>query len=220
MNTILFSKKKIKCPVQYESVPLDKRIEDLTFVVFDTETTGFRVGAEDRLLEIGAVKVEGYQVKENLTFQTFSNPHRLISQEIMSLTGIGSKDVELAPDAREAIHDFFTYMEENKVDGVVGHYVSFDELVLKSELKRAGLQLHMPPCFETLNLIGYLSPSYDMRDLERYAQLFGTRLYPRHRALNDALMTAYLFVELLELLRDRQVDTWGELIHVSRGSER
>ncbi len=169
------------------------------------------------MLEIGAVKVEGYEVKENITFQTFSNPHRLISQEINQLTGIQSKDVEKAPVASDAIRDFFNFLEGNNVNSLVGHYVSFDELVLKSELKRAGYHLQMSPSIDTLNLIGFLSPSYDMRDLERYAQVFGTRVYPRHRALNDALMTAYLFVELLELLRDRKVETWGELVQVSRG---
>ncbi|MGM0853867.1 MAG: 3'-5' exonuclease [Bacillota bacterium] len=219
MKIFIFSKKKIECPLHYDSVPLNRKIEDLTFVVFDTETTGFRVGAEDRLLEIGAVKVKGYEVKENITFQTFSNPHRLISQEIIQLTGIQSKDVEQAPEARDVIHDFFAFLEGNTVNSLVGHYVIFDELVLKSELIRAGLHLQVAPSLDTLNLIGYLSPSNDMRDLERYAQLFGTRLYPRHRALNDALMTAYLFVELLELLRDRKVETWGELIRVSRGRE-
>lgn len=212
----IFSKKRIKCPLHYDSVPLNRKVEELTFVVFDTETTGFRVGAEDRMLEIGAVKVSGYEVKENITFQTFSNPHRLISQEIIQLTGIQSKDVELAPEAMDAIQDFFTYIEGNTVNCTVGHYVSFDELVLKNELKREGFQLQMAPSLDTLDLIGFLSPSYDMRDLERYAQLFGTRLYPRHRALNDALMTAYLFVELLELLRDREVKTWGDLIQISR----
>jgi DNA polymerase III subunit epsilon len=205
------------CPLEYDSIPMNQKIEDINFVVFDTETTGFRVNAGDRLLEIGAVKVEGYNVKDQVTFQTFSNPNRLISQEISDLTGIQSKDVEEAPPAEDAIRGFFDFLRENKADCLAGHYVSFDELVLKSELKRIGSNLQMAPSIDTLNLIGYLAPSYDMRDLERYAQLFGTRMYPRHRAVNDALTTAYLFVELLELLRDRKVDTWGELLRVSRG---
>ena len=189
----------------------------MNFVVFDTETTGFRVGAEDRLLEIGAVKVEGYNVNENVQFQTFSKPNRLISQEIINLTGISAKDVENSPEAIEAIQDFFSFLSENHVNCLVGHYVSFDELVLKSEIKRGGLTLIMPPSIDTLNLIGYLSPSYDMRDLERYAQVFGTRMYPRHRAVNDAFTTAYLFVELLELLRERGIETWGDLLRIGKG---
>ncbi|WP_175990726.1 PolC-type DNA polymerase III [Bacillus sp. Marseille-Q1617] len=205
------------CPLEYDSIPMNRAIEEITFIVFDTETTGFRVNAGDQLLEIGAVRVEGYNVKDKMTFQSFSNPNRLISQEISDLTGIGSNDVEGAPSAQEAIRDFFDFLSENKADCLVGHYVSFDELVLKSELKRTGSHLQIDPSIDTLNLIGYLAPSYDMRDLERYAQLFGTRMYPRHRAVNDALTTAYLFVELLELLRDRKVDTWGELLRVSRG---
>ncbi|WP_064091917.1 3'-5' exonuclease [Rossellomorea aquimaris] len=217
--TFIFSKKKIQCPVHYDLIPLNRKIEDLTFVVFDTETTGFRVAAEDRLLEIGAVKVEGYEVKEKVTFQTFSNPHRHISQEIIHLTGITSKDVEHSPEAIEVIQQFFTFIEGNNVDSLVGHYVRFDELVLKSEMKKESVNLQIGPSIDTLNMIGYLTPSNDMRDLERYAQMFGTRIYPRHRALQDALTTAYLFVELLELLKEQNVSTWGELIRVSRGSE-
>ncbi|MCA1055129.1 3'-5' exonuclease [Rossellomorea aquimaris] len=196
---------------------MNRKIEDLTFIVFDTETTGFRVNAEDRLLEIGAVKVESYRVHDEINFQLFSNPNRPISQEISELTGIESNDVEEAPQAGEAIMLFFDFLHHHKADCLAGHYVSFDELVLKSEMKRAGTKLHLSPSIDTLNLIGCLAPSTDMRDLERYAQIFGTRMYPRHRALNDALTTAYLFVELLELLRDRGIDTWGELLRVSRG---
>ncbi|MFL8937749.1 PolC-type DNA polymerase III [Rossellomorea oryzaecorticis] len=215
MTPFIFSKKKLTCPLVYDTVPLNKPIREMTFIVFDTETTGFRVNAEDRLLEIGAVLVEGKTVKEKLTFQTFSNPNRLISREIAELTGITANDVEQAPSAFEAISAFFDFLGENKADCLAGHYVSFDELVLRSELKRTGYSLKMPPSIDTLNLIGYLAPSYDMRDLERYAQIFGTRMYPRHRAVNDALTTAYLFVELLELLNDRKIDTWGELLRVS-----
>ncbi|XXM72866.1 3'-5' exonuclease [Lysinibacillus sphaericus] len=215
MTPFIFSKKKLTCPLGYDTIPLNKPIREMTFMVFDTETTGFRVNAEDRLLEIGAVLVEGTTVKDNITFQTFSNPNRLISREIAELTGITSNDVEQAPPAVEAISAFFDFLDENKADCLAGHYVSFDELALRSELKRTGYSLKMPPGIDTLNLIGYLAPSYDMRDLERYAQIFGTRMYPRHRAVNDALTTAYLFVELLELLHDRKINTWGELLRVS-----
>jgi DNA polymerase III subunit epsilon len=215
VTPFIFSKKKLTCPLGYDTIPLNKPIREMTFIFFDTETTGFRVNAEDRLLEIGAVLAEGTAVKEKTVFQTFSNPNRLISREIAELTGITAKDVEPAPSAFEAITAFFDFLAENKADCLAGHYVSFDELVLRSELKRSGCSLKMPPSIDTLNLIGYLAPSYDMRDLERYAQIFGTRMYPRHRAVNDALTTAYLFVELIELLGDRKINTWGELLKVN-----
>ncbi|GAE46675.1 DNA polymerase III epsilon subunit [Mesobacillus boroniphilus JCM 21738] len=84
--------------------------------------------------------------------------------------------------------------------------------MLKSELKREKLALKKLFTIDTLDLIGYIAPSYDMRDLERYAMAFGTRIYDRHSAVGDALTTAYLFAELLQQFKDRGHSTWGELI--------
>ncbi|KFZ32180.1 hypothetical protein JS44_15465 [Anoxybacillus flavithermus] len=77
------------------------------------------------------------------------------------------------------------------------------------------MKFRKPTFIDTLDLIGFIAPSYDMRDLERYAQAFGTRMYERHSAIGDALTTAYLFVELLEQFRMRGYRTWGELLRAT-----
>jgi DNA polymerase-3 subunit epsilon len=69
--------------------------------------------------------------------------------------------------------------------------------------------------FDTLDIIGYLSLSKDMRDLERYAKQFGTRIYNRHQALGDSLTTAYLFCELLIHLENCGKRTLADLIDIS-----
>ena len=209
---MFFQRKSISCPLTYEKIPLSTRIDDLTFIVFDTETTGFQVATIDRLIEIGAVPVSGLKVKENDRFQTYVNPERQISREIIDLTSITNEKVAGAPVAAKAIHDFFDYVESHEAVCLVGHYVGFDHLVLKSELKREKLALKKLFTIDTLDLIGFMAPSYDMRDLERYAMAFGTRIYDRHSAIGDALTTAYLFTELLQQFKDRGHSTWGELI--------
>lgn len=209
-------KKVIPCPVSYQAIPLSTPIEDLTFIVFDTETTGFNVGANDRLIEIGAVPIQGLKVLEEDTFQTYVNPRRQISQEITHLTSITQKKVETAPKALQAIEEFFQYVQIREAVSLVGHYVSFDHLVFTNELKRANFSLKGMETLDTLDLIGYIAPSYDMRDLERYARAFGTRIYDRHSAIGDALTTAFLFTELLHLFRIRGGNTWGELIQAVR----
>ncbi|MGF2618211.1 PolC-type DNA polymerase III [Rossellomorea aquimaris] len=208
-------RKKAEIPLLNTIMPLATPIEDLNFVVFDTETTGFHVSGPDRLLEIGAVKVKGCKVIKEETFQTLVNPHRQISREITELTGISEADTEASPSSGQAIQSFLQYVKEAGPVCLVGHYVSFDVQVLKSEYKRNNLMLQKPKAIDTLDIIGYLAPSRIMRDLERYAQDFGTRIYPRHRAMNDALTTAYLFSELLVLLKDRGISTWGDLSEVS-----
>ncbi|MFY2156595.1 PolC-type DNA polymerase III [Cytobacillus firmus] len=209
---MFFLRKNVTCSLRYETIPLSTPLEDLSFIVFDTETTGFQVSAADRIIEIGAVPVKGFQVQEKDLFQTYVNPKRQISREIKELTSITDELVKDAPQALEAIQSFFEYVESREAVCLIGHYVSFDALAIKSEFKREKFALKNFLTIDTLDLIGFIAPSYDMRDLERYAMAFGTRIYDRHRAAGDALTTAYLFVELLFQFQQRGHKTWGELI--------
>ncbi|AND42398.1 MULTISPECIES: PolC-type DNA polymerase III [Cytobacillus] len=209
---MFFLRKNVTCSLTYENIPLSTPLEDLSFIVFDTETTGFQVSATDRIIEIGAVPVKGFQVQEKDLFQTYVNPKRQISREIRELTSISDELVKDAPQALEAILSFFDYVESREAVCLVGHYVGFDALAIKSEFKREKLALKNFLTIDTLDLIGFIAPSYDMRDLERYAMAFGTRIYDRHSAVGDALTTAYLYVELLFQFQQRGHKTWGELI--------
>lgn len=211
---MFFLRKPIQCDLNQE-IPLSTPIEDLTFTVFDTETTGFRIASEDRLIEIGAVQVKGFEVDELDKFHAYVNPNRQISREIMDLTGISNDTVRDAPTPITAISDFFDFVMKRESVSFVGHYVSFDMMVLKQELKRENFNLKKKTAIDTLDLIGTIAPSYDMRDLERYAMSFGTRIYQRHTAVGDALTTAYLFVELLYQLKNRGYRTWGDLLGCS-----
>lgn len=209
---MFFLRKNVSCSLRYETIPLSTPLEDLNFIVFDTETTGFQVSAADRIIEIGAVPVKGFQVQEKDLFQTYVNPKRQISREIKELTSISDELVKDAPQSLEAIQSFFEYVESREAVCLIGHYVSFDALAIKSECKREKLSLKNFLTIDTLDLIGFIAPSCDMHDLERYAMAFGTRIYDRHRAAGDALTTAYLFVELLYQFQQRGHKTWGELI--------
>ena len=211
-------RKSVVSPIRYKDIPLLTPLAELRFTVFDTETTGFHVAKEDRLIEIGAVHVQGFEVLEQRQFQTYINPNKHISQEITQLTSIDDTIVESAPQAVEAISDFFDFVGSHDSVCFVGHYVAFDMLVLISELKRQKLILRDCRSIDTLDLIGSLAPSNDMRDLERYARNFNTRIYTRHSAIGDALTTAYLFVELLRQLDERGRKTWGDISLISNPS--
>ncbi|MEK4146166.1 3'-5' exonuclease [Robertmurraya sp. FSL W8-0741] len=216
---MFFQRRNISCPLIYRDIPLASPLESLKYIVFDTETTGFLVSSGDRLIEIGAVMIEGFNVREDKVFQTYVNPKRQISREITELTSITDEKVKNAPTALQAIERFFDFVESEETVCLIGHYISFDALVLKTELKREKFNLKHLYTIDTLDLIGFIAPSYDMRDLERYARIFGTRIYERHTALGDALTTAYLFVELLWQFKQRGYDTWGELMDVTKKME-
>lgn len=196
-----------------ENLPLSTPIDKLEFTVFDTETTGFNLAKEDRIIELGAVTVKGMEVNEQSAFQTYVNPSRQIPREITELTGITDKKVQPAPDALHAIQQL-TSMANQTSACYIGHYVAFDMHAVKYELKRRNLHWKAPKSIDTLNLIGYIAPNYDMRDLEKYARDFGTRIYQRHSAIGDAMTTAFLFVELLHICSGRGIKTWGDLLRV------
>lgn len=206
--------KKTKMTYEFDrQPPLNTPLEQIAFTVFDTETTGFAIGASDRLIEIGAVHVENLTVTDQ-TFQTFVNPSRKIPDEIIELTGISNEMVTDSPEGLEAIESFFSFIEMCGSDGFVGHYVSFDLMVLKKELGRRKHTFEEPLSFDTLDLIGFLNPSWDMRDLEHYARTFSTNIYQRHSAIGDALTTAHLFCELLRLIKDRGKNNYGDLLEI------
>lgn len=209
---VFWKRKKMKYELD-QRPSLSTPLEKLAFTVFDTETTGFAIGATDRLIEIGAVHVENLTVSDK-TFQTYVNPNRLIPEEIVELTEISNEMVKEAPQALQAIDEFFSYIVDCGSDGFVGHYISFDLMVLKKELAREKYTYDSPFSFDTLDLIGYLNPSWDMRDLEHYAKTFSTNIFKRHSALGDALTTAYLFCELLKLIQDRGKNTLGDLLQI------
>jgi DNA polymerase III subunit epsilon len=196
-----------------QSLQLDTKLHEMSFTVFDTETTGFSIRTDDRLIEIGAVHVERLQVT-NRTFQTFVNPARDIPKLITQLTTIEQQHVKSAPTSFTAIKNFFQFVEDNQSCGWVGHHLNFDRLVIAKELQRASYSYNEPTTFDTLDLIDYLIPACNQRDLEEYANMFGTQTFERHRALGDALTTAYLFVELLKRLEQQGITTLANLLRL------
>jgi len=196
-----------------QSFLLNTKLRDMPFTVFDTETTGFAIAADDGLIEIGAVHVEKFEVTDRV-FQTFVKPLGKIPEHITKLTSIEQHHVENAPTPLEAIEKYFKFTEDTKSGGWIGHHVSFDTLVIKKELRRVNCSYEEPSSFDTIDLINYLNPSWDQRDLEEYARIFGTRTFERHRALGDALTTAHLFIELLKRLEDKGILTLADLIRL------
>ncbi|MDZ5711101.1 3'-5' exonuclease [Jeotgalibacillus haloalkalitolerans] len=193
-------------------IPLSTPLDELNLLVIDTETTGFAVGKDDRLIEVGAVPVKGLKVLEKESFQSYVNPVREIPPAITDLTSIRQSDVEDAPDAMEVIEALFEKGKQLETHALAGHYISFDLLVFKHELRRNSLRYQEPPAIDTLDLLSYLVPTWEMKDLAYYASVFETRMYDRHTALGDAMTAAYLFCELCERVKERGITTWGELL--------
>ena len=174
-------------------------LEDATFVVTDTETTGTQA-ASDRVIEIGAVKVRGGEVVG--TFEQLIDPQCHVPRRITRITGLSTAAVFGEPTAAEVLPRYLDFLG----DGVlVAHNLSFDLRFLQAELDRAGLPAIENEAVCTVRLARRLLPSLPSRGLTALAAHFGIANKARHRALGDAEVTA----EVLRLLLDRLRSGFG-----------
>ncbi len=175
---------------------LPKCLTDNVFVVFDLETTGLNsspsAGNIDRIIEIGAYKVIDGEIKESFT--TFVNPQRKLSQEIINLTGIDQQTVDGAPSYEKVMPDFFKF-----IDGcyLVGHNAAnFDYKFIDYYCSQCG---YVPErkIFDTIPLSQSLLRLSNYK-LNTVADHFGIT-FNHHRASDDALVTAKIFIELIKI---------------------
>lgn len=167
-----------------------------TFVVFDLETTGLNsspaAGNMDRIIEIGAYKITEGEIKESFT--TFVNPQRKLSAEIINLTGIDQKTVDGAPAYEKVMPDFFKF-----INGcyLVGHNAAnFDYKFIDYYCSKCG---YVPErkIFDTIPLSQSLLRLSNYK-LNTVADYFGIT-FNHHRAADDALVTAKIFIELIKI---------------------
>ena len=164
------------------------------FVVFDLETTGLDCAPEsgkvDAITEIGAVKILQGEICEKFT--TLVNPERKLTEEIIALTGITDDMLQDAPKIGEVIPDFFKFCEGCYL---VGHNVQFDYKFIKYYALREEFDFDFKT-FDTMNLaksLLFLS-NYKLNTLAEYYHI----AFNHHRAWDDALTTAKIFIELIK----------------------
>lgn len=103
-------------------------------VVLDTETTGLEVGRGHRLIEIGAVELQGRRLTGE-SFHTYLNPGRAIDEGARQVTGIEDAfllDKPLFADVADRLLAFIKGAE------LIIHNASFDVGFLDAELARMG----------------------------------------------------------------------------------
>ncbi|MDY3250719.1 MAG: PolC-type DNA polymerase III, partial [Candidatus Choladocola sp.] len=184
---------------------------DETYVVFDLETTGFSP-EQNRIIEIGAVKVEGGKITDR--FSTFVNPEVPIPFRIEELTGISDNMVLDAPVIEKVLPEFMSFCE-NCV--MVAHNASFDMSFIEENCKRQGL-----PCettvVDTVAMARVLLPSLNRFKLDTVAKALGVSLENHHRAVDDAACTAEIFLKFLGMLKKQEIFTLEELNNLGKAS--
>ena len=171
---------------------------DGTFVVFDLETTGFSP-IKDKIIEIGAVKVENGKITDK--FSTFVNPKVPIPFEITQLTSITDQMVLDAPTIETALPDFLAFVGDAPL---VAHNASFDVSFIEQNCRYQDITPDFTSV-DTVAMARILLPTLSKYKLNIVANALHISLENHHRAVDDAGATAEIFVKFIEMLNDRDI---------------
>ncbi|MEM1125353.1 MAG: DEDD exonuclease domain-containing protein [Bacteroidota bacterium] len=175
--------------------PRSVLIDEATFVVTDTETTGTKAG-EARVIEIAAVKVQGGEIVDR--FSQLIDPGRSVPGRITRLTGISTAMVFGQPSAQEVMPAFMDFLG----DGVfVAHNAGFDERFVQAELARMDEAPFDNDILCTLRLARRLLKGLRSKGLGHVADFYKIKIEGRHRAAGDAEATALILLRFLEDLK-------------------
>ena len=191
----------------------DRPLQGLTFVVFDTETTGL-VPHKDDIVQIGAVRVVNGRIVPGESLDQLVNPGRKIPPASTKVHGVTDAMVADAPSMKIAgrlLHQFA------RGAVIVAHNAPFDMAFLRRHGERDGLAWEHP-VLDTVLLSAVLFGASETHTLDALCARLDVTIPEamRHTALGDAQATAEVLVKMLPMLRSRGYGTFGEVIAQTR----
>ncbi|RIW28601.1 3'-5' exonuclease [Bacillus salacetis] len=196
-----------------EEKPLLQRqqLENCTFTIFDLETTGFFPEIGDEIVSIGAVKMQGDKILKHMTYYEVINPLQTVSAETKKFTGLKRADFLKGKTLPVGLKEFLDFC---KGTILVAHPASFDINFLQKRIGKWGLPSFDPEFIDSYTLAKELLNEQDCY-LDDLVHRFEIMKRSRHHALNDAIMTAEIFQELLKVCKEREVETIKDLHEVN-----
>ncbi|MCR9125825.1 MAG: 3'-5' exonuclease [Rhodobacteraceae bacterium] len=185
--------------------PEQTALRDLTFMVFDSETTGLNPET-DAVVQLGAVRVVNGRIVPGEVFETLVDPGRPIPAAATRVHGIGDDMVRGAPDmahACAALHAFA------RGATIVAHNAPFDMAFVHRE---TGVSFDNP-VLDTVHLSAVVFGGSADHTLDAICDRLSIEIPEalRHTALGDAMATAQALVAMLPVLEARGLTTFGAL---------
>lgn len=184
----------------------------LRAVALDTETTGLDPRSA-RIVQIGAVRLEGAALAADAPLEVLVDPGSPIPPGSTAIHGIGDADVAGRPRFAALAGALAEWLGDAVL---VGHTIGFDLAMLAREHALAGLSWQAPPAIDIRHLARLAQPGLMQDDLDRLCAGLGIAIEGRHTALGDARATALAYAALVPLLRARGIRTLAEAMAASR----
>lgn len=173
-------------------LPLLEAWRDNRVVVFDTETTGLDIAA-DEIVEIAAVRCGASGIGDR--FHWFLRPTIPVGDSALIHGWTDEFLARKGCDPAEVLEQFQQFAEDC---ALAGHNVlAFDVPILAANLRRYGRAPLPPgPVFDTLDITRrfHRLPRYRLADIARALELDAT---PTHQAMDDVEATAALLGKLM-----------------------
>lgn len=191
----------------------DALLTELTFTVFDTETTGL-LPHKDDIVQIGAVRVVNGRIVNGETVDQLVNPGRPIPPASTKVHHVSDAMVADAPDISVAGAQFHRFASGSVI---VAHNAPFDMAFLHRDAAKMGVAWKHP-ILDTVLLSAVLFGASQVHTLDALCDRLDVTIPPelRHTALGDAQATAEVLVRMLPMLRARGLTTFDKVIEETR----
>lgn len=177
--------------------PTDLPLENATYVVFDTETTGFNAAGGDQMIEIGAVKICQGNIVDR--FDELIDPGRHIPDKITELTCITDEMVKGKDNEETVTRKFLEWVSDLPM---VAHNAKFDISFIEMSMKKYNLGEFNNTVIDTLELSRALDTGFARHSLSALVKRYNVPWEEdaHHRADYDAEGTALVFHKMLQKL--------------------
>ena len=179
------------------STPVNTFVSNVTFVVFDTETTGFSP-TMDRIVEVGAVKFRNGEIIEEKSWLV--NPQRDIPYWATKVHGITDEMVKDKPAFKDIYPEFRAFINGSVL---MAHNAKFDISFVKAEIKRAGYEMPPNGVIDSLSLFRKWYPKSTSHSVEAVAKHAEVKTDTLHRAAADSMYVFLIFDKSVKERNDK-----------------
>ena len=184
----------------------DRLLTELTYTVFDTETTGLNPSEGDEIIQVGAARIVNNRLLKQEFIDQLVDPQRNIPAASIPIHGITPDMVKGQPTIGQVLPAFHQFAQDTVL---VAHNAAFDMRFLQLKEASTGLTFDHP-VLDTLLLSAVVHPNQDSHRLEAIAERFNVTVIGRHTAMGDAMVTAEVLLRLIPLLAEKGIHTLGQ----------
>lgn len=194
------------------------KLSDLTFVVFDTETTGLLPSQGDEICQIAALRVVNGRVVEGEQINRLVNPERPIPARSTDVHGITDEMVKNAPTIEVVGAQFHSFARGSIL---VAHNAPFDLEFLRRHEAGIG-KAFTNPVLDTVVLSAIVFGQDAEHTLDAICERLGIKIpvEQRHTAMGDTIATAHAFIKMIGMCEARGIETFGDVIAEGRKHKR